>query len=206
MNDFTTSTPYGYCHCGCGQKTNIAPVNNKSKGWVRGQPLKYIVRHRERMSRSLSERFWERVIIASNSDQCWEWTGSFSKKTGYGQISKGKKNLSTHRVAWELTYGQIPNGLLICHTCDNHKCVNPKHLFLGTYSDNARDMVQKGRNNPPRLKGELSGRAKLTNKQILYIRERYAVGDISMSALGREMNISGRHISFIVNRKSWKHI
>ena len=90
--------------------------------------------------RSLAERFWPRV---RKGDGCWEWQGHRSSH-GYGKIGCGGKDIGTHRVAWELAHGPIPAGMHVCHRCDNPPCVRPDHLFLGTHSDNMRDLAEKG--------------------------------------------------------------
>lgn len=95
---------------------------------------------------SLAERFWSKVE-RGEPEACWEWQGA-RKASGYGNLSLGPPDYVTdtaHRVAYELAYGPIPDGLIVCHTCDNPPCVNPKHLWLGTHSDNGLDMVAKGR-------------------------------------------------------------
>jgi len=90
----------------------------------------------------LAERFWAKV---NTSGECWQWTGSV-RTTGYGQFGwPDGSPRQAHRVAWELTYGEIPDDLFVCHHCDNKLCVNPDHLFLGTQLDNMRDMRSKGR-------------------------------------------------------------
>lgn len=75
---------------------------------------------------------------------CWNWTGFINPK-GYGQLSFKRRTVRAHRLAWALAYGPIPDGLCVCHRCDNRRCVRPDHLFIGTNLDNMRDMVAKGR-------------------------------------------------------------
>ena len=91
---------------------------------------------------SLQERFDAKWLLASNG--CWEWVGCIGV-WGYGQISFMGKSKSAHRISWELYKGEIPKGKLILHKCDNPACVNPSHLFIGTWGDNMKDMVAKDR-------------------------------------------------------------
>ena len=88
-------------------------------------------------------RFWPRV---QKADGCWPWIASIGTD-GYGKFWVRGRTTHAHRVAWELTHGQIPDDdpRLVCHHCDNPPCCNPAHLFLGTHSENAQDMVRKGR-------------------------------------------------------------
>lgn len=114
----------------------------------------------------LSERLWARV---AKSDGCWEWQG-YRTRQGYGVIGVGSRldpprgTRLVHRVSWELVNGPIPDGLSVCHKCDNPPCVNPAHLFIGTNADNVADRERKGRNVVPR--GEHQGNAKLTEAQV----------------------------------------
>lgn len=94
-----------------------------------------------------AENFW-RHSGKRGDDECWEWELARDRK-GYGRIKLHRVSWQAHRMAWKLTHGEIPAGLYVCHKCDNPPCVNPKHLFLGTHSDNLRDCVAKGRHISP---------------------------------------------------------
>lgn len=99
------------------------------------------------------KRFWSKVKILGDDD-CWEWQKA-KHGLGYGafRISHPVRMVVAHRFAWELTYGEIPIGLCVLHACDNPSCCNPKHLFLGTRTDNNRDKFAKERNKTPFVKG-----------------------------------------------------
>src|SRR5439155_563058 len=93
-------------------------------------------------AKSLEERFWSKVDKTST---CWLWKGA-KDSSGYGWVGNGQhKTITTHRLIWELTFGSIPKGLWVLHTCDVRNCVNPAHLWLGTNTDNQRDASRKGR-------------------------------------------------------------
>jgi hypothetical protein len=117
-------------------------------------------------NRFTPERFWAKVDIGG-PDDCWEWTGTKNKKFKHGRVGKDYKLVLAHRLSWELTNGPIPEGICVCHKCDNPPCCNPNHLFLGTKKDNMQDMIKKGRSNY--LNGEAHGSAKLTTAQVLEI-------------------------------------
>lgn len=96
------------------------------------------------MPNGIKEDYKIRFFRFIKKDDCWNWIGSIGKN-GYGYFSKNSKAASAHRVSWEIHNGQIPDGLCVLHKCDNRKCVNPDHLFIGTYYDNIHDKINKGR-------------------------------------------------------------
>ena len=151
------------------------------------------------MTGTVQERFEAKVI---RTDGCWEWTaGKFS--TGYGAFKLSGRLQKAHRIAYELYVGKIPDGLCVCHRCDNPGCVRPDHLFLGTHADNARDKIDKGRGNQPL--GERNGQAKLTEAQVVAIRSRYAAGERQCD-LAKECVVGHASIWRIVRRVTWASV
>lgn len=129
---------------------------------------------------------------------CWLWTGATNGR--YGGFWWNDKMISAHRVAWEIAHGEIPSGLYVCHHCDNPRCVNPSHLFLGTSLDNNRDMIRKGRNRS--LRNEESPACKFSDAVVAEIRTLYSRGGITQQELGNRFGVSLAHVSFIVNKRS----
>lgn len=129
---------------------------------------------------------------------CLEWTAS--KVFGYGRCSFKGHRIYTHRLAWLIAVGPIPEKMHVLHKCDNRCCVNPNHLFLGTQLDNVHDAVKKGRH----PKGESNGQAKLTENDVLTIRR--ARGVISQRALANKFNVSQTTIKDAQLKKFWKHV
>lgn len=139
--------------------------------------------------------------ISPDSAGCWIWTGRISRN-GYGNIPHRHISCSTHRFAWRLFVGPIPDGLFVCHRCDVQTCVNPEHLFLGTPAENSADMISKGRS----PFGERSGRAKLTEAQVLEILDEHATGKSSYRLLAQRFGVSRSAIQFIVKGTNWSHL
>jgi hypothetical protein len=198
----------------------------KGKGNYCSQPCANAARRDE-----LPRRFWSRVDRSGGPDACWPWQGSFGT-AGYGQFRLPDANISAHRMAYTLTYGPIPaDRPHVLHTCDNRPCCNPAHLFAGTALDNMRDKVAKGRQardqqqgthtqpetvrhgdehytrQHPELvrRGEAATKAKLTEGQVVAIRERHAAG-VKTGILAREYGIAPTNIRKIVRRENWAHV
>jgi hypothetical protein len=191
------SIEFGYCHCGCGEKTSLSTATRPKIGWVKGQPAMYCKGHHFRKVHRNIESIQQKCAMEPMSG-CWIWTGD-STTRGYGMMShsdgvKGHKEY-VHRVTYALTFGEIADGLQALHRCDNPSCCNPHHLFLGTQQDNMDDMLIKGR----RPRGAQSTSSKLTAEQVAYIRSSKKTG----SDLCQELRISTGQISRIRNNKAW---
>lgn len=136
-----------------------------------------------------------RFHIAENG--CWEWTGT-RDKAGYGRFGK----TSAHRASYATFVGPI-GALHVLHRCDNPPCCNPRHLFLGTQTDNMMDKSAKGR---VRVAiGEKHGKAKMTEDGVRAARKAWANGE-SIKSIARRYGVSSCSISHIVNRKLWRHV
>ena len=151
----------------------------------------------------IEDRFWEKVD-KKGENECWEW-GAYIHHSGYGHIQIGRNSYRAHRISWELNVGEIPEGMCVLHTCDNRICVNPNHLFLGTYKDNAVDRDKKKRGVIPDNSGENHGMSKLKEEDIFKIRYFYRRGK-SPTEIAKWFPVDRRTVSKIVNRKAWTHI
>ena len=178
-----------------------------------------------------ASRFWKQVIRAGD-DECWLWTGR-RHETGHGMfyVSRSLRTTGAHRFSWILANGPVPDGLWVLHNCpggDNPACVNPRHLWLGTNTDNMRDASAKGqlatgdrsgarlhperhargdqhwtRANPTKLRrGAENPASKLTPEAVLAIR----ASSRSQTALAREYGVSQAVVSAVIRRKTWKHV
>lgn len=156
------------------------------------------------------ERFWSKVNKSDSG--CWLWTGA-KTGNGYGGFSIGAKGENyqewrAHRYSWFLTHGDIPEGMNVCHRCDNPQCVNPDHLFLGTTADNVADKLSKGRQS----KGEQVAGAKLTREDVLTIRRLYQEDASEKSRryssrkLAKMYGVNKSAILAVIHRKSWLHV
>ena len=147
--------------------------------------------------RMSADVFWQKV---EKTDTCWRWTGAVNTH-GYGQTSLGGRQTGAHRLAWRFTYGPIPPGLSVLHRCDNPPCVRPDHLFLGTVTDNAVDMMAKGRGRV----GSRHGKAKLTEEIVREMRRRHAMGERYVS-LAAAFGVTPENVSTVCRRLTWTHV
>jgi hypothetical protein len=143
-------------------------------------------------------RYWARVERAE--DGCWWWTGARTS-AGYGVTRWEGRRVYTHRVAWRLAFGGIPEGRLVCHRCDVRRCVNPQHLFLGTDAENLADMAAKGR----AQWGERNPFARLTAVQVGEIRRRRTEG-IRVKDLAAGDGVHPNTIGRIMGGKTWSRL
>lgn len=150
------------------------------------------------------ERFEERIYPEPNSG-CWLFM-STHEPGGYGRFCFNKTTRMAHRAAYEIYKGPIPDGMVVCHKCDVPACVNPDHLFLGTQSDNLKDMSDKGRRWKPEWHGETHPRSKLTDDMVRQIRmERDATG-ASLSTLAKKYGVVHSTIAVVIRGESWTHL
>jgi HNH endonuclease len=157
---------------------------------------------------TLQERFERKVL---GGEGCWKWQGNI-KPNGYGAIQaggKGSPTLLAHRVSYALSHGEIPSGMVVMHTCDNRACVNPSHLRLGTFSDNTRDAISKGRfpqclagfpKNQPR--GSAHPNALINEDIVRSIR----ASKLPVGKLAAELGLSRYVVSDVRRGKSWSHV
>lgn len=142
-----------------------------------------------------------------SGDGCWLWKGARSSQGRYGCLRIAGKTLAAHRHSYELHKGDIPDGMFVCHRCDVPECVNPDHLFLGTAKDNFDDMVTKGRGVVTFMqkdeKGAKNGNAKLSEQQVIAIRQARQDGATYRMIRERFGIKSNGHVRNIITGKLW---
>jgi hypothetical protein len=143
-------------------------------------------------------RFWRRVDRSGGPDACWPWLGCRGKY-GHGQVKVSGRKHVAHRVAYKLSGYELPDELILRHTCNNGWCCNPKHHVPGTHQDNVADRVAAGRS----ATGEHNGRAKLNCEAVLLIRELAGDGRTQVG-LARQFGVSPRCIAKVVSGEIWR--
>ena len=146
---------------------------------------------------TLAERFWSKVD-KRGADECWEWNAR-RNACGYGTFQlKAKQSALAHRVCWTITSGDIPEGMSVCHRCDN-----PAHLFLGTHLDNMRDMFAKGRREA--VRGEQHHLARLCPCAVRMAR-RLAAEGVMQKDIARRLDVSKNCVRGVVRGETWRHV
>lgn len=168
-------------------------------------------------SSSASNLFPQRVIDrfhrsyrAGARTDCWAWNLA-RHKSGYGRFKVFGRSIRAHRIAYELAKGPIPEGMYVCHRCDNPECVNPDHLFVGTPAENSQDRDRKGRHGSwtkpeARPRGEAQDGARLTDENVRDIRARYAAGGVTQKALAEEYDVGETTVFNVIHRLNWRHV
>lgn len=141
------------------------------------------------------DKFLQRV---KKNTKCWIWMGVVHPG-GYGQFWYKNAWMYAHRVSYILFIGNIPKNMCVLHTCDVPRCINPKHLWLGTRTDNNRDRAKKGRSFC--LRGSLNGNSRLTTKQVKTIRKTYRRGNGQI--LAKRFGVDQSTIHYVVKKKLW---
>jgi hypothetical protein len=155
-----------------------------------------------RLSESDKERFFGK-ITTDGANGCHVWIGS-TDRHGYGKFSIKNRIIGAHRLAFVLAYDEQPLSFLVCHHCDNTKCVNPEHLFKGTSYDNMQDMKRKERN--IKSVGENQKSSKLSSSDVREIRDKYESGQESRVSLSRIFGVSVRTVGRIITFEDWQHV
>lgn len=155
----------------------------------------------EELKPSTVKRFLSK--IKPNGD-CLEWQGYCLKKrwSNYGIITMNRKQYRVHRFSWLISHGHIPKDSCVLHKCDNQRCVNPDHLFLGSLIDNNLDRDKKGRNKI--VYGSKNGLSKLDEISVKYIKSQ--IGIKSFAELGRRFNVKWQTIQTIAKGRTWKSV
>lgn len=170
-----------------------------------------------RRQKPLIDRLLAKVVKLSSG--CWFFCGT-KNGAGYGTIGLGSREEGkgfAHRVSYELHNGPIPEGMVVCHSCDVKLCVNPEHLFLGTQYDNIKDMKSKGRgcsgerwhaSRPPEtiLRGDKHGRSKLTEQDAIEIIRLFREECLNKTQIAKRFGITREMARNIINRRNWKHL
>lgn len=159
---------------------------------VRREPMRA-----EQYALKLAKRFASKTRA---TESCVLWIGALDRR-GYGSVVVDGRADGAHRVAWKIAHGEIPDGLLVCHRCDNRRCVNPAHLFLGTHADNQSDKVAKGRQHRPRA--DRNPNAKLSSVDVDLLRMAAETLPIDIEATAQLWGMNPTHLRRVANGRFW---
>lgn len=176
-------------------ETELILPENRPEG--SNPSLTVLLKRSESDKSPTSQRFWSHVD-KSSEDGCWPWLLSLDKD-GYGRFTVGRKKFQSHRYAYFLTHGAT--NAFILHRCDNPRCVNPSHLFLGSHADNMRDRNAKRRH----AFGTRNGRSKLQPADIIEIRL-WRKLNASFRSIASRFGVDESVIRDIASGKTWAHV
>lgn len=182
------------CRCACGSEISV-PTSRLLRGRIQSCGCAKADATKARWESYRIPKFWARVD-RKGADECWNWQGPVDR-LGYGVLGFAGKHWRSHRLAYALSIAEIPEGQHVLHTCDNRRCCNPAHLWVGDHADNMLDMALKGRRVGINA-GQRNGRAKFTQEQAEEIRSRYRAGGVSQQDLADEYGVSQFAVSQIV--------
>lgn len=184
------------CLCSCG-KTHIVRSDQLQNGDTKSCGCLYTPNSLEQIERLKKRLLKNHEKIGS----CWIYTGF---KQRYGMIKFQKKQIGVHRASYLAFIGEIPKGMLVCHSCDNPPCINPEHLWLGTHQDNNDDCIKKNRSK--KLFGEDLKQTKLKEGDVVFIREKLKEKTATRRELAIKYKVTYECIKNIHNRRNWKHV
>ncbi len=151
--------------------------------------------------KEIKSKYLARVKAHEEADEiCWNWTKGINSR-GYGNMWIEGKTRAAHRVSYEIYKGEIPKGMVILHSCDNKRCINPKHLSAGTSKENTQDAVRKGR----MASGERQGSSRLKSEEVAIIKQRIANKDRIVD-IARDYKVEETTIGKIKAGINWKNI
>ena len=165
--------------------------------WIRGRKGQSLTA-KSQYEKTEQERFAEKYTVQPNG--CWHWNSSRSSNPRANLFYFRGRPITAYRASYIMFVGEIPDGMLVCHSCDNGLCVNPQHLWVGTYSDNNRDTVRKQRR-PTRNGAAING-AKLIEQDVRQIRS----SQESARSLARRYGVSHSTVQDVLRRKTWAHV